>query len=79
MQLMVTSVMPLEKGRATVCFEDGSEITLYKGEIRKLGLTEGAVISEEVYDTILKEVLGTRATKRAMHLLERQDRTERQL
>ena len=47
MQLMVTSVMPLEKGRATVCFEDGSEITLYKGEIRKLGLTEGAVISEE--------------------------------
>lgn len=79
MQLTVTSVTPSEKGRATVCFEDGSEITLYKGEIRKLGLTEGAVISEEVYDTILKGVLGTRATKRAMHLLERQDRTERQL
>jgi len=79
MDVQVTSVIPLEKGKARIRFEDGSELILYKGEIRKLGIQEGCVITDEVYHKIIDEILGQRAIKRAMHLLERQDRTERQL
>ena len=73
------SVVPLEKGKARIRFDDGTEVVLYKGEIRKLGIEEGCVVTEAVYDKILNEILGKRAIKRAMHLLEKQDRTERQL
>lgn len=79
MDVQVTSVIPLEKGKARIRFEEGSEVILYKGEIRKLGIQEGCVITDEVYHKIIDEILGQRAIKRAMHLLERQDRTERQL
>lgn len=79
MDVQVTSVIPLEKGKARIRFEDGSELILYKGEIRKLGIQEGCVITDEVYHKIIDEILGQRAIKRAMHLLDRQDRTERQL
>lgn len=79
MDVQVTSVIPLEKGKARIRFEDGSEVILYKGEIRKLGIQEGCVITDEVYHKIIDEILGQRAIKRAMHLLEKQDRTERQL
>ena len=79
MSLQVMSVVPLEKGKAGIRFDDGTEVVLYKGEIRKLGIEEGCVVTEAVYDKILNEILGKRAIKRAMHLLEKQDRTERQL
>ena len=79
MSLQVMSVVPLEKGKARIRFDDGTEVVLYKGEIRKLGIEEGYVVTEAVYDKILNEILGKRAIKRAMHLLEKQDRTERQL
>ena len=59
-----------------MCIRDS---ILYKGEVRKLSLREGTVISREKYDEIIYEILGTRAKKRAMFLLERMDRTEHQL
>ena len=58
---------PLEKGKARIRFDDGTEVVLYKGEIRKLGIEEGCVVTEAVYDKILNEILGKRAIKRAMH------------
>lgn len=79
MELQVTAVIPTEKGRARIRFDDGTEAVLYKGEIRKLALTEGCIVSEETFHVIFHEILGMRAKKRAMHLLERQERTERQL
>lgn len=78
-ELLVTEVIPLEKGRTSIRFDNGMEVLLYKGEVRKLGLQEQTVISREKYDEIIYEILGTRAKKRAMFLLERMDRTEHQL
>ena len=43
MSLQVMSVVPLEKGKARIRFDDGTEVVLYKGEIRKLGIEEGCV------------------------------------
>ena len=78
-ELLVVEVIPREKGRTSIRFDNGMEVLLYKGEVRKLSLREGTVISREKYDEIIYEILGTRAKKRAMFLLERMDRTEHQL
>ena len=78
-ELLVTEVIPREKGRTSIRFDNGMEVLLYKGEVRKLGLQEQTVISREKYDEIIYEILGTRAKKRAMFMLERMDRTEHQL
>lgn len=78
-ELLVTEVIPREKGRTSIRFDNGMEVLLYKSEVRKLGLQEQTVISREKYDEIIYEILGTRAKKRAMFLLERMDRTEHQL
>ena len=58
MSLQVMSVVPLEKGKARIRFDDGTEVVLYKGEIRKLGIEEGCVVTEAVYDKILNEHCG---------------------
>ena len=79
MELQITEVIPQEKGRVRLTLANGVTMQLYKGEVRKLSLKEGDYLSEEQYQYLLKEVLGRRATKRAMHLLEQQDRTEQQL
>lgn len=78
-ELQIEAIVPQEKGRAALHFENGMEVTLYKGEIRKFSLAEGACISGEQYQAILQETVGIRAKKRAMHLLEKMDRTEQQL
>ena len=63
-ELLVTEVIPREKGRTFIRFENEMEVLLYKGEVRKLSLQEGTYISREKYDEIIYEILGTRAKKR---------------
>ncbi|MCI8327106.1 MAG: regulatory protein RecX [Lachnospiraceae bacterium] len=69
----------LDKGKRKLLFEHGVELLLYQGEIKKYDLREQTEISEELYLELLYGIVGKRAKKRAMHLLERQDRTEYQL
>lgn len=79
MDVQVVKMLPKEKSKTEVCFDNGEKVLLYRDEIRKLSLHEGAYISSETYEQILWEIVGLRAKKRAMHLLERMDRTESQL
>ena len=55
------------------------DLALYKGEVRQLHLQENDEITEEMYEKILEEILIPRARRRAMHLLEKMDRSTRQL
>lgn len=75
----VCSVEKLDKGKRRIRFENGIHCLVYGYEIRGMKLEEDTYISEEQYQHILKEIVGKRAKKRAMHLLERMDRTEQQL
>ena len=78
---MVT-VIKLErqgKGRYEASFDNGIKTGLYRSEAAQLGIEEGTVLSEDQYQFLLKEVIGKRAKKRALHLLEQMDRTEMQL
>lgn len=79
MSYQVVSVLPQDKKKVKICLDNGEEFVLYKGEAAKLSLFEKKVIKEAEYQQIMKEILGKRATKRAMHLLEQQERTEKQL
>lgn len=79
MTYQVVSVIPQDKKKVEVCLDNGESFTLYKGEAVKLSLFENELFDEVKYQQIMNDILGKRATKRAMHLLERQERTEKQL
>ena len=78
-QIQIVSFEKLEKGKRRIRFETGETCIVYYSEIRGLGLEEGASITYEDYEKLLTEVVGKRAKKRALHLLEKMDRTEQQL
>lgn len=72
----IEEITEYKKGRSRVRLEDGTVWILYKGEIRSYHLKAGVEVSDELYREIQNEVIGRRAKKRAMHLLEKMDRTE---
>lgn len=78
-QIQVISVLSQDKGRRKIRFDNGMEILLYRNECKKYGIAEQAYLEEETYREIIEEVVETRAIKRAMHLLEKMDRTQKQL
>ncbi len=69
----------LRGGKYKVCPEVGADFVLYRKELATYGLTEEEELSPEVWQQILNDVLIPRAKKRAMHLLEQQDRSVFQL
>ena len=79
MQYIITEYKKIDKGRIEIVLDSHIRFWLYAKEARMLSLEEGKSISEEENQKILHEVIGKRAIKRAMHILERQDRTEYQL
>lgn len=77
--MIVTEMIPIRKGKVKVFFDEKEPLILYKGEIQKFGLKEQTAVSEELYQELFYDIVGKRAIKRAMHLLEKTDRTEQQL
>ena len=79
MGIEILQVEVLGKGKCRVTFGNGTVCLMYKSEMRSFSITEGAYITEEDFEKLLSEVIGKRARKRAMYLLEQMDRTEKQL
>ena len=79
MDIEILQVEILGKGKCRVTFGNGTVCLMYKSEMRSYSIMEGAFITEEVFEKLLTEVIGKRAKKRAMYLLEQMDRTEKQL
>ena len=77
--VVVVSVDQLSKGKRRLHLDNGEIWVLYNGELRTCSLTEGTVLSQVQYDQIRHDIIEKRAKKRAMHLLERMDRTEQEL
>ena len=75
----VTSYESVGSGGYRTTFDTGMTCVLYRGEAVRFSIKEGAFISEEQMEQLLKEVVGKRAKKRALHLLEQMDRSERKL
>lgn len=77
--ILVTQIDKLGNGKLRIHFEGKENLIFYYSEIRGCKLEEGQYISSTVYEQLFKEVVGKRAKKRALHLLEQMDRTEQQL
>lgn len=79
MSMMVTSIVPFDKRRSKVFLEEDFAFVLYKGEIRKYHLEEGAELSQEQYHEIITQVIFKRARERALNILKNSDKTELEL
>jgi len=77
--MVITKIDEYTPGKYKIFLNDEFAFVLYKGDIRHMGLEEDSVLSDEAYDKIMNEILDKRAKMRAMHLLEKQDRTEANL
>ena len=75
----ITKIQALTKQKYRIFLDGESVFTVYKGELSRYQLEEGAVLPPEVYEELVNGVLKKRATLRAMHILERTDKTEAQL
>ena len=75
----ITSLVKLTKGRAKICLDNGADFVLYKKEYESYGIEEGAELSQASYQEICRDILVPRCKKRALHLLEKQDRSEKNL
>ncbi|MCU6760979.1 recombination regulator RecX [Brotonthovivens ammoniilytica] len=69
----------MKNGKVKIRLEDHIEFLLYKSEAGKFQLKAGDELKEEQWLYIKTEILQKRAKKRAMHLLEKMDRSEKQL
>ena len=75
----ISEIEKLSSGRYYISLDDGLQFPLYGKEMGKYGIEVNEVLSEEAYLEIMLELLPARAKKKALHLLERMDRTEQQL
>ena len=75
----ITKIQALTKQKYRIFLDGESAFAVYKGELSRYHLEEGAVLPPEVYEESVNRVLKKRATLRAMHILERTDKTEAQL
>ncbi len=77
--MTVVEIVPVDKRRSKVILDEDFTLVLYRGEIRKFGIEEGKLLSEETYQEILREVLFKRARERVLFLLKSSDKTEQEL
>ena len=75
----ITKIQALTKQKYRIFLDGESAFAVYKGELSRYHLEEVAVLPPEVYEELVNRVLKKRATLRAMHILERTDKTEAQL
>lgn len=77
--ITVLQIEKLSGRKRRLRFDNADDCIVYLSEIRGLALEEGREISIQTYQYLIRDVIGKRAKKRALHLLEQMDRTEQQL
>ncbi len=77
--MIVTDIKPVTKQKFQIEIDEQPAFVVYKGELFRYHLEKGKEIDEYVYTEIVDEVLTKRAKLRAMHLLQKMDRTKCEL
>ena len=77
--MRIQEISPCKNKKYKILLEDGFSFVLYKGEKDRYSLEEGGELSGELWLEIRNGILAKRAKKRALYLLEKIDRTEKQL
>lgn len=77
--MIVTDIKAVTKQKYQIEIDGQPAFVLYKGELSRYQIETEKEISEEHYREITEELLVKRAKLRAMHLLEKSDRTKAEL
>ncbi len=77
--MLVTEILPVDKRRSKVIFDEDFTLVLYRGDLKRFKIEEGQLFSEESYQELLHEVLFKRARERVLFLLKASDKTEQEL
>ncbi|WP_077612187.1 regulatory protein RecX [Clostridium sp. Marseille-P2415] len=77
--MIVMEIVPVDKRRSKVILDEDFTLVLYRGEIRRFGIEEGKMLSQDTYREILNDVLFQRARERVLFLLKSSDKTELEL
>lgn len=77
--MVVTAIKPVTKQKFQIEIDGQPAFVLYKGELFRYNLEQDREIEESIYKEIVDEVLTKRAKLRAMHLLQKMDRTRYEL
>lgn len=72
-------IEPLDKRRCKVFLDGDFAFVLYRGELRKYHIEEGAEVPDILYREIFDKVICRRARERALYLLKFSARTEAEL
>ena len=77
--MVITGIAEWHKGKYLISLNDEPAFALYGKEIGEYGLKEGAELSDEEYRRILDDVLIKRTKSRTLHILDKNDKTEKEL
>ncbi len=77
--MTVTEIRTIDSKKSVVYLDGEKAFRLYKGELKKLHLSEGSVLSKDDYEAVLKDIICPRCLKRSFYLLSKQDYTEYKL
>lgn len=77
--MILINIEKADKGKYCLLFDKQEPLFLYWKEFQKYQWKPGCEVNQKDYEALVHEVLGKRATKRAMHILEKKDHTEKQL
>ncbi len=72
----ILEIKKLNKGKLLVLTDEVGTFPIYAGEAAAYHIVEGGELPTEDWERLCAEVLARRVRLRALHLLERQDRTE---
>lgn len=77
--MVIRKIEEVSKAKCNIMFDDLSSIVLYKTDLRRYNLSNGAEVSVQQMNVFLEEVLPGRAKMRCMKLLQSRDYTESEL
>ena len=77
--MIITEILPYGKMKSRVLTDGDLVFSVYKGELKKYGLEEGAELSERMTEDVLLPLLTKRARERIVRLLKDRDYPEEEL
>lgn len=77
--MIVTKLEELGKGKVKVYIDEEYHFILYQKDLRIYGIKENEIISDAVYNDIIKNTVLRRAKQKALAILKVMDRTEKEL
>lgn len=77
--MYIVKVETVNTKKSRITFDNGIECICFRSEIRKFALEEGEEIGQAEYEELMNDYIGKRAKKKAMDLLIRSDKTEKEL